>query len=523
MKNICFSVIAGICILTGCTKEPDRPNIVLIMGDDIGFSDIGCYGGEISTPTLDSLAYAGYRFSTFYNMAKCNPSRSTLLTGLYGGGNGAVPLGGLLKEHGYTTLLSGKEHFDDWVPDYCRAENNFDNRFYFWATTEYFIPPGGEFENPFFLNGQEQPAGKIYHERAPFYKTDVFVDHALKWLDEAETKEDERPFFLYLPFHAAHYPLQAPAEDIAKYQGTYLTGWDHLRRQRFNRMKQMGIIPGSAELSIPEGNIHKYRKGLQAGTPEGDLIPLYRPWDSLDMEEKVKLDLEMAVYAAMIDRLDQNLARVVRWLKTHGEYENTIIIYTTDNGACPFDSNRDLSIPPGPAESYRTLGAAWANMCNTPFRYFKQFGHEGGCHSQCIVKWPGQVRGKSVIIDQPGHIVDIFPTLLELLDIPYPEEYAGFRTIPLHGKSLIPLLNGNRRDSCDYFISGNGEQFRMFRRGDWKIVRANHEEWELYDMDEDPTETDNMADRLPGKLNEMRHLYDSVRQDLSLQERIMKE
>jgi len=523
MKNVLILIIAGICFLPACHNESGRPNIVLIMGDDIGFSDIGCYGGEISTPTLDSLAQGGYRFRTFYNMAKCNPSRSSLLTGLYGGGDGAVPLAGLLREQGYTTIMSGKEHFDDWVPDYCRADSSFENRFYFWGTTEYFIPPSGQFENPFVLNGEELDPSEIYHERTPFYKTDVFVDYALRWLDDLKSREDQQPFFLYLPFNAAHFPLQAREEDIDKYLGTYLNGWDHVRQERFSRMKELKIIPGNTVMSMPEGNIHKYRKGMQAGTKEGDLIPLYRSWESLDRKEKVKYDREMAVYAAMIDRMDQNLARVVHWLKDNGEFENTIIIYITDNGACPYDSNHDLAIEPGPAESYRTLGAAWANTGNTPFRYFKQFGHEGGCHSQCIVMLPGSERGNGAIIAQPGHIVDVFPTLIDLLDISYPDEFAGFETIPLHGKSLLPLLSGEPRDSRDYFISGNGEQFRMFRIGDWKIVRANNEDWELYNMEEDPTETRNLAGQQPGKLNEICHLYDSVRMDLSLQERNMKE
>ncbi len=220
------------------TVNKNRPNIILIMADDLGYSDIGCYGGEIKTPHIDRLANEGVRFTTFYNMAKCNPTRISLLTGLYKGGNGAVHLAHHTQKSGYFNIMSGKEHFDDWVPAYCKAENVFDHSFYFWATTEYFLPPSGEFERPFYLEGKQLKASDIYHEKTPMYKTDFITDHALKWLDEAFHKKD--PFFLYLPYHVPHYPLQARPEDIAKYRGKYKAGWDSLRVKRFNKMQKLG-------------------------------------------------------------------------------------------------------------------------------------------------------------------------------------------------------------------------------------------------------------------------------------------
>ena len=507
-------LIGGLFILVfgfGCQMDQSRPNIILIMGDDIGFSDIGAYGSEIKTPNLDLLAQEGIRFSTFYNMSKCNPTRSSLLTGLYKGGEGAVSMAGLLKQNGYQTMMSGKEHFDEWVPEYCRVEENFDERFYFWINTEFFIPPDGVFDNPFIYNGKELTVDEIDYEREPFFKTDVFVDYALRWLNEKEND----PFFLYLPFHAAHYPLQARPEDIEKYIDIYKQGWDQLRDKRYGRLLEMGLIPEKAKLSTPTDNIHQRRRGVQEGTSKGDLIPKYRPWDSLTDIEKEELGLEMAVFAAMVDRMDQNIGRVIDWLKEHNELDNTIILYLSDNGSCPYDSNVDLSVPPGPAHSYRTLSAAWANLGNTPFRYFKQFGHEGGSHTQLIVHWPEGIEARGEITDQPGHVVDIFPTILDIAGINYPQTYQGYPSIELHGSSLLPVLQGEQREEPGFFISGNGEPFRMFRKGKWKIVRANNDSWELYDLEEDPTETKDLAFQMPEVLSRMEQSYLLAKEQLN--------
>ena len=218
MKNLKYLAPAVLITTTmgtfSCSnKHSPQPNILLIIADDIGISDFGCYGGEIQTPNIDRLAREGVRFTTFYNMAKCDPTRSSMLTGLYKGGNGAVHIAQLTGKAGYFNIMSGKEHFNDWVPDYCKAENVFDHTFYFWATTEYFLPPSGAFERPFYLEGKQLEASEIQFNKAPMYKTDFITDYAIRWLDEAFQKD--RPFFLYLPYHSAHYPLQARPEDIA--------------------------------------------------------------------------------------------------------------------------------------------------------------------------------------------------------------------------------------------------------------------------------------------------------------------
>ncbi|MDH5399810.1 MAG: sulfatase-like hydrolase/transferase, partial [Cyclobacteriaceae bacterium] len=365
----------------------------------------------------------------------------------------------------------------------------------------FFIPPSGKFENPFFLNGKELDIAQVDTGSTPFYKTNFLTDYALNVMEEEIN--NERPFFLYLPYHTAHYPLQALPEDIEKYRGTYKKGWDVLRQERFERMKKMGIIPRHTVLSPPEDNINKFR-----GHPKGDEdiranIPKYRFWDSLSNKEQDDLDLEMAVFAAMVDCMDQNIGRIISKLEETGQLDNTLIIYLSDNGSCPYDSNRDFEVPPGPANSYRTLSAAWANTGNTPFRLFKQFGHSGGSQTQFIVHWPGQVE-KGTLTNQTGHVVDIFPTFLDLINRMDPS--MGKPPYPLDGTSLLPVFEGKTRKVPEYMVSGM-EKFRMYQRDNYKLVRANNENWELYDMDKDPTEINNLAADMPEKVIEMDSLY----------------
>ncbi|MCF8379939.1 MAG: arylsulfatase [Bacteroidales bacterium] len=503
---LCLGITPAMQSCSDKSQNASRPNIILIMADDIGFSDIGCYGSEIMTPNLDGLAQNGLRFQSFYNMAKCNPTRSSLLTGLYTGGNGAVHIADLTRQAGYFNIMSGKEHFDEWVPEYCKAENVFDHSLYFWATTEYFLPPGGEFERPFFLEGKELNAAQIEYEKSPMYKTDFITDYAMKWLDEAFT--GEQPFFLYLPYHAAHYPLQARPEDIAKYRGKYKKGWDELRIERFEKMKEIGIIDEKTILSPPEGNINRFRG------PDVPAYSDYYPWETLSEEQKDSLDLEMAVFAAMIDRMDQNIGRVINKLKENNKLENTLIMFLVDNGSCPYYANKITDVQPGPANSYWSLRANWANLGNTPFRFYKQYGHEGGSHTPFIAHWPGVIK-PNTITSQTGHIVDIEPTLLDILKIDYPDSIHGYATIPLHGTSLLPVFKDQAREEPEYFISGL-DRHRMFRMGDWKIVRVNKEEWQLYNIKEDPSETHDLSVQFPEKLKEMELKYEEVWADLSV-------
>ncbi len=511
-----ISVLAIFALSLSCSNSPKKekqtkPNIILIMGDDIGYSDIGPYGSEIKTPNLDKISEQGLRFSNFYNMSKCEPSRTTMFTGLIQGDDRTVNFVELLKNEGYYTIHSGKEHFYGWVPKDAFANSICDQSLTFHAMSESFEPPSKEWHNPFILNGEKVGVSEIYHEQKPFFKTDALTDNALKWMQKPI--DEEQPFFLFLGYGAAHYPLQARDVDIAKYRGKYKTGWDNIRKERIKRLKEIGLIPQHAKLSQPSSNVNKFR-----GHPKGDeevrkLIPLYREWEILSEKEKDDLDLEMSVFAAMVDRMDQNIGRVLQKIEDEGIADNTIIVFLSDNGSCPYDSNRDFNYPPGGAESFRTLSAAWANAGNTPFRYFKQYGHEGGSTTHCIIKWSGKVKANQ-ITHQIGHIADLYPTFLDIAGAKYPETVDGKPSLPLYGNSLSPILKGEERPEPESFISGHTEKFRMYRRGDWKIVRLNNEAWELYNLKDDPTETNNMANQLPEKVVELSDAYKAETQEM---------
>lgn len=491
--------------------ENKKPNIILILGDDIGYSDIGAYGSEIKTPNLDKLASEGIRFSNFYNMSKCEPSRSTLFSGLYQGGKNTLNFAQILKNEGYYVIHSGKEHWMKWAPEHVFAKNVFDQSLTFEAMNEFFEPPSGKFARPFILNGDTVNASQIYREKEPFFKTDALTDNALKWMEKPV--KNKQPFFLFLGYGAAHYPLQARPEDIAKYRGTYMKGWDNIRAERLDRLKKIGLISENTALSPPSSNVNKFR-----GHPEGDeerraKIPLYRPWNTLNEKEKDEMDLEMSVFAAMVDRMDQNIGRVLRYLDDNGIAENTIVIFLSDNGSCPYDSNRDFDFPPGVAEGFRTLSAAWANVGNTPFKYFKQYGHEGGAHTHFIFSWPQKVS-PGTITHQTGHIIDIAPTLLQAAGIKYPEQFGNLKPQPLQGSSLLPVLLGKERKEPEFYISGWTDKFRMFRKNEWKIVKLNGEDWELYNLKDDPTEINNLAASMTEKLTELENAYKIKQQEL---------
>lgn len=512
-------IIYGILLFLLCScqstkqqegEEKASPNIVIIIADDIGYSDLGCYGSEIQTPHLDELASRGMRFRNFYNMAKCNPTRSSMITGLYAGDERAISFVSLLKDAGYATLMSGKEHFDKWVPPHCYFANTFDHSLTFWATTEYFVPPADSFQRPFYLEGEKIEAQDIEAKILPKYKTDFITDYALKWLDEANEKDD-KPFFLLLPYHSAHYPLQARPDDIEKYKGKYLTGWDEIRQKRFDNMKRLGILPEEVKLSPPESNTNRFRGASHKSHPDlREKFPKYVPWNTLTEQEKMDKDLEMAVFAAMVDRMDQNIGRVMDNIKASGEWDNTVIMFFTDNGSCPFDSNVDFDIPPGPADSYRCLSPPWANVGNTPYRLYKQNGHEGGAKTHFIVHYPDMIR-PDVLTDVTGHVVDIFPTVLDLAGLKYPDKYFERPTLPLEGRSLLPAFMGEDLKGDPVYISGTNERFRMFRHGDWKIVKQNAEDWELYNLASDPTELNDRAGENPGMLETLIEEYDRFR------------
>jgi len=508
-RNIAAVTTLLLIVLSSCNtadKNIDmRPNVVLIMGDDIGFSDIGCFGSEIETPNLDKLASQGIRFKQFYNMSKCETTRSVMLTGHYTGDDRSIGLGQIFKDAGYYTIHSGKEHFRKWVPQNVYAENSFDESYTFWACNEFFIPPDSTFQRPFILQGEEIHARDLLYKGDEFYKTDAFTDFAL---DKLKSRPDKNvPFFLYLPYGAAHYPLQARQDDINRFRGKYLSGWDNLRQDRYEKMIKLGILDEKYKLSEPTSNINKFR-GMSNKIDEEvqAKIPLYRPWDSLTDNEKKDLDLEMAVFAAMVHRMDYNIGKVTSYLKEVNQLDNTLIMFLSDNGSCPYDSNVDFDHAPGDPAGYRTLSAAWANLGNTPFKYFKQFGHEGGAHTHFIAHWPDKI-GANQITNQPAHLVDIYPTMLDIAGIKYPNEVDGVATLALHGKSMLPIFEGKTRMAPDFFVSGYQDRFRMYREGEWKIVNTNDEGWALYNLNSDLTETTNLANEKPDKVQELeRHL-----------------
>jgi len=463
-----------------CRAEPPRPNVVLIMADDLGFSDLGCYGSEIETPNLDRLAAGGLRFTQFYNTAKCHSSRVSLLTGLYCMQAGdtslsrAVTIAQVVKQAGYFTAMTGKWHLKAEPTD-----RGFDRYFgHLSGATNYFTG-----DNTFRLNGRP------FTDFGPhFYTTDANTDYAIRFVDEAVAAG--KPFFLYVAYNAPHYPLQAPKECVEKYRGRYRAGWDELRRRRYQRQLEMNLFAKPWKLS-----------------PRPPEVPA---WDSLSEEEKDWEDFRMATFAGMVDRLDQNIGRLVEHLRAKGVLENTIIFFCSDNGACPFERTRGREYMPWDPRSYWTYDVGWAHMCNTPFRWYKQNQHEGGISSPLIVYWPAGLKTPpGSITHQPAHLIDIMATVLELTGAKYPERYEGRTIEPLQGLSLVPIFEGRQRQGHKwlYFIFSNN---RAIRQGNWKLVSARGGPWELYDMSVDRSELNNLIDLKPKLAEELRRLWYDV-------------
>ncbi|MCA8988080.1 MAG: arylsulfatase, partial [Planctomycetaceae bacterium] len=407
--------------LCQAANQNDRPNIVLIMADDLGFSDLGCYGSEISTPHLDRLAQNGLRFTQFYNTAKCHSSRVSLLTGMYCDQAGAESLsrGATIPEvlgpAGYQTAMVGKWHLSKQPTDFGFAR--------YWGhlsgATNFFTG-----DETFRLNGNEWTVPKTLHGK-PFYTTVANIDFALDFLKEMHSKPD--PFFLYVAFNAPHYPLQAPEEAVKKYDGKYDRGWDVLRTERHQRQLSTGLLPARWELS-----------------PRPDHIPA---WSELTAEEQSWEADRMEVFAAMVEILDQQVGRLMSSLEQSGEIENTLFLFCSDNGACPFERTRGKSLKPWDPKSYWTYDASWAHVGNTPFRLYKQNQHEGGISSPLIVHWPAGLKTKrGQVTHQPGHLIDIMATCADLAGAEYPQQIGGRKLDPMMGKSLLPIFAGKQRE-----------------------------------------------------------------------------
>jgi arylsulfatase A-like enzyme len=462
-----FYLFAGGFLAFGAAGD-ERPNIVLIMADDLGFSDLGCYGGEIDTPNLDALAAGGLRFSQFYNTAKCHSSRVDLLTGIYCGQAGSTALNRgftiaeVLKPSGYSTLMSGKWHLNNEP-----TERGFERYFgHLSGATNFFTG-----DNTFRLDGKPFAVPK-----KGFYTTDAITDYSIRFVDEALRKES-KPFFLYVAYNAPHYPLQAPKEEVMKYRGKYRIGWDELRERRYRKQLALGIISEKWALSPRPAEVSA--------------------WLELSDEKKDWEDFRMAAYAGMVDRLDQQIGRLVAHLKAKDVFDKTLFMFCSDNGACPFERTRGKDKMPWDPESYWTYDSGWAHAGNTPFRWYKQNQHEGGISSPLIVHWPAGLKaGKGSISHQPAHLIDFMATCIELAGAEYPER-SGDRVIaPLMGKSLLPVLRGQQRKGHEmlYFHFGNN---RAIRKGNWKVVSARGGPWELYDLEADRTELNNLATAKP--------------------------
>jgi arylsulfatase len=496
-RSFLRSVVAGGAGALTAQGAARRPNIVLIMADDMGFSDIGCYGGEISTPNLDRLAREGVRFTQFYNAAKCCPTRASLLTGLYNHQTGVgnmvddqglpsyqgylnercVTIAEALRAGGYTTLMSGKWHVGEKRPHWPR-DRGFDR---------YFGLISGS--SSYFRLAQNRPLAvddEVYRPKDDsFYMTDLFSDQAVKFLDQYGN--GPKPFFLYTAYNSPHWPLHALPEDIARYRGKYMAGWDELRRRRHERMIEMGIVDRRWPLSPRD-----------SGVPS---------WESA--KNKEEFDMKMAVYAAQIDRMDRGIGQILDKLREIGQEENTLLLFLADNGGCHVEVDRGKpGVPPGPADSFLSYGVPWANASNTPFRLYKSWAHEGGISTPLIARWPGRVQRKGSVTHQPGHVMDVMATCLEAAGVAYPRTFKGREILPMEGRSLVPVLEGKMRQQHQALFLEHQDN-RAVRQGKWKLVAPAGADWELFDLEADRTELNNLASRHPEKVKELAGMYDA--------------
>jgi arylsulfatase len=509
-----------------------RPNIVLILNDDMGFSDLGCYGGEVHTPTLDGLAAHGLRFSQFYNTARCSPSRASLLTGLHPHQTGigiltydsgpegyagnlnqrCVTIAEVLKSGGYRTYMSGKWHVSSNLKtptDSWPMQRGFDR---FYGT----IIGAGSFYDP---NTLTRGNDNVEHEaREPgFFYTDAISDQAAAYIREHHAEHPEQPFFEYVAYTAPHWPLHAHDEDIARYKGRFDAGWDALREARLDRLVKSGIL--SAHWKLTE------RDPSQPPWTEAEKDEQFRAWTLRCME----------VYAAQIDRMDQGIARIVQALKDTGRFDDTLIVFLADNGACaedipegvsieelvdklmiarqhtrsgePVHIGNNTAIMPGPENTYQSYGTAWANLSNTPFRLYKHWIHEGGISTPLIFHWPAGIAQRGEVRHSPGYLPDVMATLVDITGVPYPTQYEGRSVLPLEGHSLLGAFAADGAPRPPMFWEHEGNS--AVRIGPWKLVRRHPRAWELYDMESDRTELHDLAALYPERVRDMALQYEA--------------
>jgi len=490
-------------------STPSKPNVVIILADDMGFSDAGCYGGEIHTPNLDRLAQGGLRFTQFYNTARCWPSRAAILTGYYaqevgrdalpglgGGSNGKRPawaqlLPAKLKPLGYRSYHSGKWHVDGPV-----LAGGFDRSYSINDHDRHFNPKRHT------LDDKPLPA---LEPGSGYYSTTAIAQHALDMLNEHKSQHSNQPFFLYLAFIAPHFPLHALPEDIAIYKDRYVAGWDALRAERYQRMTKMGLVNCSlSKLDpdvVPSWNLPEATLRERIGPGE---IGHALPWGDLTPEQKQFQPIKMSLHAAMVHRMDIEIGRVIDRLKALGYFENTIVFFLSDNGASAEQIIRgdghDRNASPGSAKTYLSIGPGWSSAANTPFRLHKSWVHEGGITTPLIVHWPEGIHAHGELRSNPGHVVDLAPTILELAGQKNPTHAKSAPVPP--GKSLVPVFTRDgsvTHDSLWWFHDGN----RAIRMGDWKLVADHDKPWELYDLHADRSETTNIAASSPARVKSL--------------------
>ena len=527
-------------------KEAKKPNIIVILTDDMGYSDIGCYGSEIRTPNIDKLASTGLRFTQYYNTARSSSTRASLLTGLYphqaGMGHLAnynfaepgykddlskntVTMAEVFKSAGYSTYMTGKWHVSKSITPKGDISNwplqrGFDRFFGTLNGSGSYYDPGTLISNNTFI-----APGK------GFYYTNAIADTTVKFINQ---HPKQKPFFFYVAFTAAHWPLHAPESEVAKYKGIYNNGWDKTRENRFNKLKKLGIIDNRCVL-----------------TERGVKIPA---WENEPM--KAWQVRRMEVYAAMIDIMDQGVGHIISALEKNGLLNNTVVFYMHDNGGCaePQDTDKPeipltaeqkvlkpmsvdsvylgkrpeysrdgyfvrsgRGVMAGPADSWVAYGEEWANVSNTPFRLYKHYTHEGGIASPLIISWPTGIKAKGELRRQPSHLIDIMATCIDIAGLNYPTQFNGNQIIPYEGKSLKPAFTNKSIDRK--FIFWEHEGNRAIRVGVWKLVSktakamkfisTDENTWELYDLKKDPSETNNLAAIYPKRVKEMAELWET--------------
>jgi arylsulfatase A-like enzyme len=536
----CALSFLAVCLMASASyAQSAKPNIIVIMSDDMGYSDIGCYGGEIATPNLDRLASNGLRYTQFYNTGRCCPTRASLLTGLYahqagigqmtndGGQPGyrgdlsrkAVTMAEVLKPAGYSTYMSGKWHVTKQLkPDGDKSnwplQRGFDK---FYGT----IIGAGSFFDPWTLTRGNKAItpdnDKDYHPKQ-YYYTDAISDNAVKFINEHKNNGKKNPFFMYVSYTAAHWPMHALDKDIAKYKGKYDAGYEVIRMARYQRMKKLGLIN------------------------DWKLSPAPELWKDFPEEQKAWELRCMEVYAAMIDNMDQGIGRIVQSLKDNGQLDNTLVLFFQDNGGCAESRGRHPTkkpakgvvpmgkdelqtrmvpersragnpvltgdkVMPGPSETYIAYGRNWANVSNTPFRQYKSQNHEGGISTPLIAHWPKGISAKNKLRHRPGHLIDIMATCVELSGATYPKKYEDNEIQPMEGQSLVASFSKDENPDRMLLFEHYGKA--AIRQGTWKLVRLGTKKpWELYDLEKDRSELNNLAGTHPEKAKALQALWE---------------